>query len=119
MLIGTVKRDRVKCFGIGGIAAPVDCALLFLPGAANVFNERREAIGAGSGAVKVEQQLRIPFRIEVLVQQNARARRNVESGEKSLIEPFAADEKQRFFADMDRADGKQAEGWAIGQVFTF
>ena len=116
-LVGTVKWDRVKCLCIGSVATPMDGALLFLPGAANLFDQRCETIGAGGGAVQVEQQLRVPFRIEVLVQQNARACGDVERRKKLLIEPFAANDEQGLFADVDGADSKQAESRAIWQVF--
>jgi len=46
-------------------------------------------------------------------------RRDVECRKKALVEPFAADHVQRLFPDAGRAHGKQAEGWAIGQLFAF
>ena len=54
-----------------------------------------------------------------MVKQYPRSGGDVERGEEALVESFAANHIQSLFAYGYRADGKQAEGWAIRQLLTF
>jgi len=113
------KRDGVKHFGVGGIGSPADDALRFLQCVAHLRDQWSKLIGARGRPVQIEQRFRIPFCVQILIKQDTRSSGDVERREKALVEPFAANHVQRLFPDAGRAHGKQAEGWAIGQLFAF
>ena len=97
----------------------MDHALRFLQCVAHLCNQRSDLVDARGRPVQVEQRFRIPFCVQVLIEQYACPGGNVERREEALIEPLAADHVQRLFSDAGHPHGKQAEGCAIRQLFAF
>ena len=116
---GSGQWDGMKNFGVGGIGSPMDHALRFLQCVANLCDQRSDLVYARGRPVQIEQRFWIPFCVQVLIEQYTCPGGDVERREEALIEPLAANHVQRLFSDAGHPHGKQAEGCAIRQLFTF
>src|SRR5712671_8051874 len=79
-------------------------------------DQRREEISLRHLAMLIGEFRSHESLIEIPVQNRAHALRQNQRGQKILIEPLAADQVEMFFADANRAHGKQTEFNTILQV---
>src|ERR1700686_2903988 len=97
----------------------MDHTLRFLKSVAYLCGQGSDLVGSRGRPVQIEQRFRIPFCVQVLIEEHACPGWDVERREETLVEPFAANDVQRLFSDARRPHGKQAEGCAIRQFLAF
>ncbi len=119
--VRALERDRVKYFAIGPILRPLDRAGHFLFGLPHGIDQWFQLLGRPcvlpSRLGRIHQQLHREAIPAILIQQGPRARRHIQSREKTLIQTEPAYHVNRTFPHARRTHREQTQGRSILQFF--